>query len=443
MTEIIKYGKKIKRAVKGIIVPQMKPYVWYSRRIERIKTNRRICAMTFDDGPMQLPCEPDLFGGRALTDVILDELAAYGAKGTFDVIGSTEKNYPDKCGKIGTPMWGGIEYDHYPDFGKDLFAGALHCPDLIRRIISEGHQITNHSYSHILFGSKPLIYGRRKHLRSIEEVTQDIEKLHRLMLDEYGYEMKMSRPPHYVDNIEKQLTSYDAYALTGYQYLAASFDGCGWLPSAAQNSDEAIKEETEAMIAPLRTALEADPDSLCGQIIFQKDGYNMGKRTPVAFGLPEQLKLLAKYGYTVVTADELCEESPFRDVGRDDPDFEIFAELIKSRAIAYTDNTLRPDNIMTRGELAMLIASRKDAAYGRIRLVREGKKASPYSGAFAACLRDGVFPAKAKPDDPVCGEDLSDISGFFKYLPKTAGAHITRREILRSADPEKLAAGDK
>lgn len=73
------------------------------------------------------------------------------------------------------------------------------------------------------------------------------------------------------------------------------------------------------MVDPMRKVLEADPDGLAGQIIFQKDGYNMCRRTPVAFGLKKQLELLKKYGYQVVTVQRLMEYSPFADVGREDP----------------------------------------------------------------------------------------------------------------------------
>ena len=40
-------------------------------------------------------------------------------EGTFDVVGDTSTNYPDKPGKHGSASWGGVSYDHYPDFGKD------------------------------------------------------------------------------------------------------------------------------------------------------------------------------------------------------------------------------------------------------------------------------------------------------------------------------------
>ena len=89
MSWIVKLGKKGKKIVKKIITPAEKHYVGYTRRIERVKTGERICAMTFDDGPMGLPASPDRFEGKTLTDVLLDTLAQYGAKGSFDVIGDT------------------------------------------------------------------------------------------------------------------------------------------------------------------------------------------------------------------------------------------------------------------------------------------------------------------------------------------------------------------
>ena len=59
MSWIVKLGKKGKKIVKKIITPAEKHYVGYTRRIERVKTGERICAMTFDDGPMGLPASPD------------------------------------------------------------------------------------------------------------------------------------------------------------------------------------------------------------------------------------------------------------------------------------------------------------------------------------------------------------------------------------------------
>ena len=356
MSTFVRIGKKVKRFAKRVLLPEP------ACCIERVKTDERVCAMTFDDGPMALPASPDVFGGRALTDVLLDTLDEFGAKGTFDVVGDTSGNYPDVCGALGSPTWGGTAYDHYPCFGQDAHGGALNCPELLERIIREGHQITNHGYRHALFGKKPYVYGKRHVLGTLDAVVDDLAKLDRL-LQSHGYRMTMSRPPHYVDRIDKRFTSYDAYDRMGYLYLAASFDGAGWLPSHAEDP---VAAELDEMVAPVQKKLAEDPDFFCGQIIFQKDGYNMAKRTPVAAGLRRQLELLTDAGYRIVTVQELLERhSPFSDVGRDDPDFDAFCALQKTRAVVYSNNTLQPDKPMTAGELAMLLAPRSAAVDDR------------------------------------------------------------------------------
>lgn len=402
MSLIVKIGKKGKRIVKKIITPAEKHSLSYTRRIERIKTGRRICAMTFDDGPMDMPSSPDRFDGRALTDVLLDTLAEFGAKGTFDVVGDTSGNYPDKAGKLGSAAWGGVKYDHYPDIHCDGKGGAEHNDRLIRRILAEGHQITNHGYRHIIFGKKPFVYGARVYLGGMDKAVEDLQKLDRLMRDRYGYQISMSRPPHYVDRMQDGFTSYDVYDRMGYQYMAASFDGAGWLPSTLADPEAALEAEVNAMVAPMRKALEKDPDFFCGQIIFQKDGYNMGKRTPVAFGLRKQLELLKEYGYQVVTVEALMAESPFADLGRDDPLFEKLYKLQRERAIVYSDNRLRLDAPMTCGELAMLLAPREEALGRRWAAVRKsGKYVDAYWGAMDWCAEQGLLPRDAKSGSPV------------------------------------------
>ena len=272
MSLIVKAGKSAKGFLKSAgLLRETPPHISYTRRIERVLTAERICAMTFDDGPMDMPASPDQFHGRALTDLILDALAEFNAKGTFDVIGDTGMNYPDKAGKEGSAAWGGIRYDHYPDIHQDEHGGAVHNDRLIRRMLDEGHQITNHGYRHILFGKKSVVYGKRVHYGSVHSAVGDLRRLDDWMRDHYQYEITMGRPPHYVDALNGGFTSYDVYDRMGYQYLAASFDGAGWLPSTKKDR-EALEEEIVAMTTPIRAALLQDPDFFCGQIIFQKDG---------------------------------------------------------------------------------------------------------------------------------------------------------------------------
>ena len=402
MSLIVKAGKAGKRVLKAAhILPEEAPHVSYTRRIERVRTPERVCAMTFDDGPMDLPAAPDQFHGRALTDLILDALAEFDAKGTFDVIGDTSMNYPDEAGKEGSAAWGGVRYDHYPDIHQDEYGGVVHNDRLIRRMLAEGHQITNHGYRHILFGKKSFVYGKRVHYGSVHSAVGDLRRLDQWMRDNYNYLMSMGRPPHYVDGLNGGFTSYDVYDRMGYQYLAASFDGAGWLPSGKKDR-EALEAEIVAMTNPIREALEKDPDFFCGQIIFQKDGYNMARRTPVAWGLPLQLEILHQYGYQVVTVAELMEECPFADIDREHPLFDKMARLAKRRGVAYSDNKLRLEDHMTMGELAMLLAPIDEALDLRwAKMRRTKRRAHPYYGALAWCSRERILPRNANPDAPV------------------------------------------
>lgn len=413
LTKGIGLAKKVKHHFQDQIRERTPVYLSPVRRIEQVAARERICAMTFDDGPCRLPASPDNFQGKPLTLVLAETLERYGARGTFDVVGDTSANYPDQAGKHGSASWGGIAYDHYPDFGKDAEGGAVHCPELIQRLLDGGHEITSHTYSHVLFGRKPLVYGKRNYLQGLEPVEEDLKKLHSLMEEKWGYAIRMGRPPHYVDGIQGGFTSYDAYALMGYQYLAASFDGAGWLPLASYEA------EVEATWRPMEQRLRENPDYFCGQIIFQKDGFNMARRTPVADGLGRQLQLLTEYGYRVVTVSELLERAPFRDVPPDSDAARAAKRLLEQGwCVAYRDNTLRPEAALTRGELAMM-AFGWEAVRRRVALIRAGRppfrdmRAShPYAAAAvlaseakALTGEDGRF----RPDAPAMPQEVNQL----------------------------------
>lgn len=321
-------------------------YITPVRRIERVYplTGERVCAMTFDDGPTVAKTNPKV-SELGLTEYLLETLERYGARGTFDVIGSTTENYPDVAGEHGSFSWGGVKYDHYPDINRDGEAGAVALPSLIKRMIDGGHEISNHGYRHILFGHLKLVYGARAHFDNIHEVVADMMKLDNMMMEEHNVKLRLARPPHYVDKIPDGKTSYDAYRYAGYNYLAASFDGGGWLPSCGDT-----EKDVEAMVEPLRRALSENPDSLNGQIIFQKDGYSMSRHTPVAEALPKQLELLSQYGYKVVTVSELLSRSGFEDCGNED----ATALAAAGYTVAYKNNTLQPERTLSFGELVVM-----------------------------------------------------------------------------------------
>ena len=436
MTKAIGAAKKVKHRFQDQLRERTPVYISPVRRIEKVALPERVCAMTFDDGPCRLPSTPDRFGGKPLTLVLAETLEQFGARGSFDVVGDTSGNYPDQPGKEGEASWGGIAYDHYPDFGKDDQGGAVHCPELIDRLLEGGHEITSHTYSHVLFGKKNVVYGRRHTLTGLDEAVADLKKLHRLLLEQHGYEIKLSRPPHYVDNIVGGFTSYDAYAKLGYQYMAASFDGAGWLPLASYEA------EVDAVWKPVADRLEQDPDYFCGQIIFQKDGYNMARRTPIADGLARQLELLTGLGYRVVPVSELMALSPFLDLPQSDPRAAAAKKLLDAGwCPAFRDNTLRPDTVLTRGALAMM-------AFGwagtdeRIALMKgeetspwsDLKPSMPYAGAVLRAERAGCLTAEnglIRPDAPVtAAEEERFLSAKLGRAPGALPETLTHGALI-------------
>ena len=415
VTKGIGLAKKAKHHFQDEIQARTPVYLSPVRRVQQVATEERVCAMTFDDGPCRLPASPDEFGGKPLTLVLAETLEKYGALGTFDVVGDTSKNYPDKAGKHGSASWGGVAYDHYPDFGKDGDGGVAHCPELVERLLQAGHEITSHTWSHVLFGWKPLVYGRRRHLTGLEPVVEDLRIMHRTMEEKWGYKIALSRPPHYVDGIQGGFTSYDAYGLMGYQYMGASFDGAGWLPLASYQA------EVEATWRPVEQALSKDKDYFRGQIIFQKDGYNMARRSPIAHGLEKQLELLTAQGYRVVTVSQLLELSPFQDVLPSAPEGRGARILLaQGWCPAYRDNTLRPEQVLTRGELAMMAYGWEGVAR-RVDLIQKGrapfrdmKAGHPYSGAAVLAAEAGTMEAVEQRFDPDSAATRDEVAKVFR-----------------------------
>ena len=99
----------------------------FGKNIVRINTNQRIVALTFDDGP-----------SPPYTDQLLDVLAKHDVKATFFLIGNRIEKHPET----------------------------------VRRVIAEGHQVGNHSYSHPLLGFLPPSYVQRQIERTDELLRQ-------------------------------------------------------------------------------------------------------------------------------------------------------------------------------------------------------------------------------------------------------------------------------
>ncbi|MEG0385502.1 MAG: polysaccharide deacetylase family protein [Solibacillus sp.] len=101
-----------------------------------IKTEEKIIALTFDDGPH-----------KKYTNEVLDLLNKYDAKGTFFVVGEqVEKN-----------------------------------PEVILRMYEEGHELANHTYSHPFKSTVP-------------QLMEEIEQTNDAIFSITGYAPKLFRP---------------------------------------------------------------------------------------------------------------------------------------------------------------------------------------------------------------------------------------------------------
>lgn len=109
------------------------------------KTDERMVAITFDDGP-----EP------GVTEQVLDVLKAYHVKATFFLIGNKAELYPH----------------------------------LVKRIINEGHVIGNHTYSHSIFNT----------ISSVKKMSIELERTNQILYQITGLKIKMFRPPFGVTN---------------------------------------------------------------------------------------------------------------------------------------------------------------------------------------------------------------------------------------------------
>lgn len=443
-------ARKLKGSYKQQLKKQAGKYLSPVRRLERVAppSGGRYTAMTFDDGPDAAPTNPTR-SDLGLTEDLLQTLSEFGAKGTFDVIGTTEENYPDEAGPTGTFSWGGIAYDHYPDFGLDKLGGAVGQPDLIEKILREGHEISSHTYRHILFGPNRLIYGKRQSYPGLSAVIDDLKLLHQLLEETYGYTIRMSRPPHYIDKTKDGKSAYDAYRYMNYQYMAASFDGGGWQVSGD------YKKDVDSMITPMKAALETDPGCLNGQIIFQKDGCNMSKQTPIADALKPQLQLLTQLGYKVITVSDLIALSPFEDTPDTDPVHAHAAALLRTGyCVAHKNNTLQPDKPMNLGELLMMLADPQELLYHYREWVDGGfalpedhkiisgswmlKPAHPYFHAFVMACNKGLIlsgnPQNQSWGTPLSHEMFTDImreyTGSRSIRAKGANPVLTKRDVL-------------
>ncbi|MBD3917559.1 polysaccharide deacetylase family protein [Paenibacillus sp. PR3] len=122
--------------------PVKKDRYYYEKRgdvVWEVKTDRPLIALTFDDGP-----DPKQ------TNAILDLLKQYGARCTFFVIGKRVDAFPETA----------------------------------FRIVSEGHEIANHTYNHTYFQNS-----------SPQQIQADLKKTEEAIQRATGEHSVLFRPP--------------------------------------------------------------------------------------------------------------------------------------------------------------------------------------------------------------------------------------------------------
>jgi len=83
--------------------------------------------------------------------------------------------------------------------------------------------------------------------------------------------------------------------------------------------------------------------------------------TPVAHGLKRHLELLTADGYKVITTSELLKISPFEDIDTSADYMDKLRALEGvGQVIGYRDNTFKPNNYLTFGEMMTMTLKKSD-----------------------------------------------------------------------------------
>jgi len=206
---------------------------WLGSTVWRGRTDTGAVALTFDDGPSED------------TERVLDVLDEYGLRATFFMTGRHVESLPQTA----------------------------------RRVVAEGHEVGNHSYSHPIF-----LY------RTPRETRQQLERAQTVITKTTGVRPKLARPPCGVRTpayfrVAKKL------GLRTVQWDVAGFD---WKTISAKQ----IAHEVLRRVVP-------------GSIILLHDGDSEGKqdRRETVVALPLIIEGLRARGLKVVPLTDMLVES--------------------------------------------------------------------------------------------------------------------------------------
>src|SRR5438067_11591391 len=208
--------------------------------IERTGDHHGWIALTFDDGP-----DPNY------TPAILDILKREGVPATFFVIGKNGQAYPD----------------------------------LLRRIVDEGHELGNHTFTHPNLGEVP---GR--------VTTLELNATQRLIESVTGRSTVLFWPPYFgdaeADRPEEVEPAIRAKNL-GYIMVGLRIDPSDWKPGVT--ADEIVQRTVDR-------AQDTSPETR-GQVVLLHD--SGGNREATIEALPRLIHELRAKGYTFVPVSAL------------------------------------------------------------------------------------------------------------------------------------------
>lgn len=169
-------------------------------------------ALTFDDGPHY-----------KYTEEILDILKKYDVRATFFTVGTNVRRFPE----------------------------------LIKRELSEGHEVANHTYSH-------------KHMAKLtdSEFKDEVEGWENVIYETHGYTSDMFRPP------EGILTDTERQVITelGYNIVLWSIDTRDWAHNKVDRIvDTVISDVTDGSVILFHDFVSGDsPTPQAVEIIIPK-----------------------------------------------------------------------------------------------------------------------------------------------------------------------------
>lgn len=212
-----------------LVLAQLLPFAVLADTEETSESPKRI-ALTFDDGPH--PQE---------TDAILDLLERYGIPATFFVVGKNAELYP-------APL---------------------------KRAVSLGHEIGNHTFSH------PKLRGK-----SAASLTEELEHTENIIRSLTNIRPLVFRPPEgFRDSVVRTVSDEQ-----GYQLVYWTVDTLDWTSASASSIEKAILKNVKN-----------------GSIILCHD-YISGKSHTVE-ALERVIPRLLEEGYVFVTVSTLLEVS--------------------------------------------------------------------------------------------------------------------------------------